>query len=345
MNRNRQPERGSRPLPRSAWIGLIALGIVATIASYLLVDPIVTKWLAHHPSTWHRNLWVDAFRQAGKGGVPIWLILAWSCLTNRWRPTVAVVLALILVGVSVGPIKMIVRRSRPHMVVATSQQSSESESQSATPQDRVPPWRERVSFPSGDTAVVFAAATALSFSLGWSWAPLFFAAAGAIGLLRITALAHYPSDVVAGAAIGILCSLIALRWIADRRELEEFRVEVKWRLIAILVLVFVMPFLSPYLGMPWLQAFLRVYLLPLAALALVYMSISRLRARRRSGLPSRDIEIAMGEGSGSPTRKPALGGPSPVQDVARGNPNPFPTRSIALRNPAPTPDRLKEPTA
>ena len=57
------------------------------------------------------------------------------------------------------------------------------------------------SFPSGHTTTVFAAAVVFSLFKP-SWKAGFFAVAVAIGLARILAGAHYPSDVVAGATLG-----------------------------------------------------------------------------------------------------------------------------------------------
>ncbi|MCX5643518.1 MAG: phosphatase PAP2 family protein [Phycisphaerae bacterium] len=254
------------------WIGLIVLGSLATAASYLFLDPMVSTWFLSHPSTWHRNIWVDAFRQLGKADVPIWLLVVWSCLTDRWRPTILTVAAMILVGASVCPLKAITRRSRPDAAATASQQNT------------TVPWQKRVSFPSGDAAVVFAGATTLSFSLGRLYAPALFAAAGVIGLLRVTVSAHYPSDVLAGATIGVLCGLVAIQWMARRRELDQFRVEGRWRLSAGLVLILVIPFVGSHIGMRPLQIFLKVYILPLAILALVSLYGVR---RREVGQPGK----------------------------------------------------------
>ena len=61
------------------------------------------------------------------------------------------------------------------------------------------------SFPSGHTAGSFAGATALSAR--WPrWSPAFFALASAVGFSRIYAGAHYPGDVLVGAAFGTVCS-------------------------------------------------------------------------------------------------------------------------------------------
>lgn len=57
------------------------------------------------------------------------------------------------------------------------------------------------SFPSGHTTTVFAAAVVFSLFKP-SWKAGFFGVAVAIGLARILAGAHYPSDVLGGAVLG-----------------------------------------------------------------------------------------------------------------------------------------------
>ena len=57
------------------------------------------------------------------------------------------------------------------------------------------------SFPSGHTTTVFAAAVVFSLFKP-SWKVGFFAVAVVIGLARVLAGAHYPSDVLAGATLG-----------------------------------------------------------------------------------------------------------------------------------------------
>ncbi len=98
---------------RVAGVYLILLGMAAAGIGCLLIDHAIIGWLFAHPSTWQDNAWVFAFRQLGKAGTPIWLLLVWSCLTNRWRPTLVTIAALILVGASVCPLKGLVLRYRP----------------------------------------------------------------------------------------------------------------------------------------------------------------------------------------------------------------------------------------
>ena len=70
------------------------------------------------------------------------------------------------------------------------------------------------SFPSGHTLSSFAAAAALCFFHRKSGL-LAFLAAALIGFSRLYASVHYPTDVLAGALLGILCGLAAA-WLTDR---------------------------------------------------------------------------------------------------------------------------------
>lgn len=68
------------------------------------------------------------------------------------------------------------------------------------------------SFPSSHAANNFAAAFLLSFYYRrWTWA--FFLFAGTVGFSRMSVGVHYPSDVVGGAFVGLLCAgFIILSW-------------------------------------------------------------------------------------------------------------------------------------
>ena len=72
------------------------------------------------------------------------------------------------------------------------------------------------SFPSGHTSVAFASATSLTLAFPkWYVGVPAFAWAGAVGYSRMHLGVHYPSDVLAGAAVGIgsayLCSWLQRR--------------------------------------------------------------------------------------------------------------------------------------
>jgi undecaprenyl-diphosphatase len=71
------------------------------------------------------------------------------------------------------------------------------------------------SFPSGHAAISFACATVLS-ALVPRAAPAFVALAAAIAYSRLYVGVHWPLDVVAGAALGVITALLLLA--ADRRR-------------------------------------------------------------------------------------------------------------------------------
>ena len=66
------------------------------------------------------------------------------------------------------------------------------------------------SFPSGHSATAFACATVLA-SLAPRWRGPFFLLAALIALSRVYNGLHYPTDVLAGSALGVLVGLATLR--------------------------------------------------------------------------------------------------------------------------------------
>lgn len=70
---------------------------------------------------------------------------------------------------------------------------------------RTRPDGEARSFPSGHAAGTFAAATVLQRHFGWKAGVPVYAAASLVSVARLQANSHYPTDIIVGAAIGILC--------------------------------------------------------------------------------------------------------------------------------------------
>ena len=64
------------------------------------------------------------------------------------------------------------------------------------------PQPQSFSFPSGHTMSSFAAATVLLFA-SWKWGIAAYAMAGVVGFSRVYLFVHYPTDVLAGVALGI----------------------------------------------------------------------------------------------------------------------------------------------
>jgi membrane-associated phospholipid phosphatase len=67
------------------------------------------------------------------------------------------------------------------------------------------------SFPSGHTSISFSAAEFMRKRYGWEYGIPAYAAASFVAYSRVEAQQHYPHDVVAGAAIGIISSYIFTR--------------------------------------------------------------------------------------------------------------------------------------
>jgi len=109
----------------------------------------------------------------------------------------------IAAAVANGPAKLLVRRRRPF-------------SRSRPALIRMP---RSTSFPSGHTAAAFAFTTAVGTELPLV-APALLPLAGAVAYSRVHTGVHYPSDVAAGAGVGIVSGLLAagLPWCVYPRQ-------------------------------------------------------------------------------------------------------------------------------
>ena len=142
----------------------------------------------------------------------IWFAIGFlmTC-TRRWRRcgvsvVVAMVLAYIVVDILLKPT---VCRERPFAVEDF--------------QLLIPP-PENWSFPSGHTASAFAGATAvLIHDRRWGAVAMVYAAL--VGISRLYLCVHWPTDVIAGALIGIAVAFLAVwfmsRWVPYFRDLDR----------------------------------------------------------------------------------------------------------------------------
>ena len=184
---------------------------LVVLAAALVLDRHVAQWVRQThpypesgPAVWAVKL---------PGSYP--LVLAVAVLVavfhrQSWRAAFQLILSGPLVGAGYSLLKWTVGRQRPKIAIA--------------PFDFHPfhhgviglvHAESGLSFPSGHAAMAFAAATCLAAVLP-RWAVAFFAIAGAVAAERVLENAHYLSDVVAGAGVGVLCGLLALylsnRW-------------------------------------------------------------------------------------------------------------------------------------
>jgi membrane-associated phospholipid phosphatase len=83
--------------------------------------------------------------------------------------------------------------------------------------DRTRPDGELRSFPSGHASATFSMAAVLQRHLGWKGAIPAYAAATVVSGSRLQANSHYASDIIFGAALGIVAGRAATLEIAGRR--------------------------------------------------------------------------------------------------------------------------------
>lgn len=206
---------------RWAIVLLAGMGILLLI---LWIDPVVARFCFNHIREENYNPWLGTLKRFGRTLAPLWLVLVWSYFKGDRRIVVNTILALLLTGVSVGSTKLITQRVRPNFRLDQEKYA-----------ERQADGYGYLSFPSGDTASVFAIATAVAPSLPEPWRSLSFAIAGGVGIGRVARVRHYVSDVLAGALLGIFCGWIAcsiLRSLVDDQTLEKWiRRKVLWVLI------------------------------------------------------------------------------------------------------------------
>lgn len=134
---------------------------------------------------WHETLQAGALIRAfGKGDV---LALVALLVGLRGRVCLArqMLLALLITGLAVAAIKSEVHRHRPNRTAALG------------------------SFPSGDTASIVAVCVPVMAAAPKA-IPALSALAVTVGCLRVLDVVHHPSDVLFGAALGILAGLLVL---------------------------------------------------------------------------------------------------------------------------------------
>ncbi|MBA2292907.1 MAG: phosphatase PAP2 family protein [Gemmatimonadales bacterium] len=185
-------------------VGWVAVGTTAAIIAFTaLFDPALARAAAHDQSD-ALIRFSDNVDRAGEVSVIAPVVLgtaAVGLLTHRpevLRLSVRTATAIGVVSVVVQGIKLTVGRSRPF-------QDPDFDGT-----DLHPFSGGSTSFPSGHTAAAFALATTLGDAIGSTVVQggLYVVAAGT-GWARIAQQKHWASDVVAGAAIGILAGKLA----------------------------------------------------------------------------------------------------------------------------------------
>ena len=132
---------------------------------------------------------------------------------DGFRRAYILTLSELLAASVTGAIKVSVRRDRPYDTYEDIRRRNGREGAVRDPH----------SFPSGHTAIAVAVLSTAALD-GWGWKATVPLAvwATAVGASRIWLGAHYPSDVLAGAAIGLAASLV-VHWLGDAIVPSSFR--------------------------------------------------------------------------------------------------------------------------
>ena len=213
--------RARTPPPSDGAIGAIGLTLIAIVASMFLVDRAAADWARHLPEGFTHAF--DQISNAGLSGwflVPLGIVILYlAAVTSPSLPrqTQGVLAALVArflflfwaiaaPGLFATIVKRLIGRARPYMDVH------------GNPFTYMPfAWRpEYASLPSGHAAT--AASVAIAFGALWPrLRPVAWLYALVIMFARVVVLAHHPSDVIAGALVGIVGAALVRRWFAARR--------------------------------------------------------------------------------------------------------------------------------
>jgi membrane-associated phospholipid phosphatase len=185
------------------WYLIFSAAALAIFASFYF-DASAQKWIAEH-----QNIGAKTFMQGASryGDWPehitlglVFLALAWWRRSKRWRQiAVAMVLACALAGAATRVIKISTGRARPSVQTEAGWNG--------------PRFSPRYNaFPSGHTAASTAFFATLALA-SWRIGLGFLAIPLLIAFSRMYVAAHYLSDVVCAAIIGLVTAYCVARWI------------------------------------------------------------------------------------------------------------------------------------
>ena len=173
-------------LPRqSAFLALLLLcaALAVSVWDHAAIDMVRNTMTASDSTKIMYNSFITHIIGFGKGDVQVMIALLLGFCGLKQR-ALAIICALIIVSLLVWPFKIIVHRERPR-------------------------GNSFVSFPSGDAASAAACAQVLA-----AGSPVVAPVAALVTTMvcagRVLGLAHYPSDVLAGSAFGIIAGIIGL---------------------------------------------------------------------------------------------------------------------------------------
>jgi undecaprenyl-diphosphatase len=225
----------------------------------------VFSYLRENPQKWDRNLWAQTLKLLGRGYPLIWLLLAWVWLTGKHKTVIVCLLSLLITLAAVTVIKETVRRPRPRDVITAETKVGDKKA--------IKSW----SFPSGDAASVFAAGAVLAFAMPWPATIVFAICCCGVAILRVVVLAHYPSDVLGGAATGILSGWSAIS-IRNRYPGIENIFNGRERMLSFIGVILILILIWRLQGLDKLIILLEFY----APIVLIMVAVDRRRQLKQS---------------------------------------------------------------
>jgi len=185
-----------------------AILIVGSALIWLFYGPIdleVIRWSKAQQQTWLKpvSAFVSEFGIVTGwlvGSMLLWFYLRYKAKLLAWADRVRFFFAAVAAtGLAVIPLKLLFGKARPSKLF--------DENLYGFTWFAEPNAYGLHGFPSGHTTTAFAVATALALIFP-RHAAAFYAGALLVGLSRIGVLYHYPSDVVAGAMLGTVLTLL-----------------------------------------------------------------------------------------------------------------------------------------
>jgi membrane-associated phospholipid phosphatase len=200
-----ETEITSSRFPR-IWIALATVAVIALVAAFFL-DHAADAWIGAHSSPELKRVMQTVSRVgdwpahviAGLLGIAI----AFVAKSKMWmRIFVAMLVALALAGVSGRVVKLATGRARPSVKTEAHWNGPRYSS-------------KYHAFPSGHTASSTAFFVALFLKRKKIGTPLLLIPV-LIALSRMVVGAHYLSDVTFAAILGVICAVLATRWLSTR---------------------------------------------------------------------------------------------------------------------------------
>jgi len=200
-----ETEITSSRFPR-IWIALATVAVIALVAAFFL-DHAAAAWIGAHSSPELKRAMQTVSRV---GDWPAHLIagllgiaIAFVAKSKMWmRIFLAMLVALALAGVTARVVKLATGRARPSVKTEAHWNGPRYSS-------------KYHAFPSGHTASSTAFFVALFLKRKKIGAPLLLIPV-LIALSRMVVGAHYLSDVTFAAILGVICAVVATRWLSTR---------------------------------------------------------------------------------------------------------------------------------